>query len=71
MPEGKPEKDSNALAPWALVGQLGMVAAGPIVISVLLGVYLDLGPGLFVVLILAGIAAGIVGAYRVIAPFLK
>lgn len=71
MPHPERESPAKQLGPVALVGQLGLVIAGPIVIAVLAAVYLDVAPVVFILFLGAGIAAGIVGAYRIIAPFLK
>lgn len=58
-----------------LMGQFGFVIAIPIALGSILGNYLD-GvthmKSLFLILgLLLGLAAGIFGAYRVLAPFLK
>jgi hypothetical protein len=71
MPDRDLKSATKQLGPIALVGQLGLVIAGPIVIAVLLAVYFDAAPVVFILFIGVGIAAGILGAYRIIAPFIK
>jgi ATP synthase protein I len=69
---GKPEKESrsSALMSLALVGQLGVVVAAPIVGGVLIGRWLDgrLGGGglILIAMILLGIVAGVYGAYSML-----
>lgn len=64
----------QGLGALALVGQVGLAVAAPIVAGVVGGLFLDRflgGTGLMLVpAILLGIAAGIVGAYRVIVTHL-
>jgi F0F1-type ATP synthase assembly protein I len=70
VPE-KPPSQQSALRVLALVGQLGLVMALPIVVGVIGGVYLDAwlgGKGLvLVVMILLGIGGGVAGVYRLLA----
>lgn len=70
MPE-KPRIQQSAPRALALVGQLGLVMALPIVAGVVGGVYLDAwlgGKGLvLVVMILLGIGGGVAGVYRLLA----
>jgi F0F1-type ATP synthase assembly protein I len=70
---GKPENGSrsSALMSLALVGQLGVVVAAPIVGGVLIGKWLDSlagGGGLILIgMILLGIVVGVYGAYKMLA----
>ena len=71
MPDSRDPKGPLAgLSALALVGQLGLVMALPIVAGVLAGAYLDewLGGGgaLVAVGVLAGLGAGIVGVYGIL-----
>ncbi|MFO7974959.1 MAG: AtpZ/AtpI family protein [Candidatus Hydrogenedentota bacterium] len=70
MPEEPPSQQS-VLRALALVGQLGLVIAAPIVVSVIGGVYLDAwlkGRGIvLVVMIVLGVGGGIAGGYRLLA----
>ncbi len=60
----------RALSALALVSQLGLVVAAPIVGGVIAGKYLDTwlgGSGLILVgMILFGVASGVYGAYRIL-----
>ena len=76
--EQKPENASKeSLAAVALVGQLGLAVAVPIVAGVAGGLYIKdaVGGGWGVAAMLAGVFVGIgaalVLAYRLIAPFLN
>ncbi len=70
MPE-QPSRDASALRAWALVGQLGLTMAVPIVAGVLGGIYLDAwlgGTGIvLVVMILLGVGVGAAGVYGLLA----
>jgi len=73
-PKGGPQE---SLAAVAVVGQLGLAVAAPIVVGVAAGVYLEhrWGGGVGAAALVGGIVLGIGGAgvagYRVSAPFLK
>lgn len=71
MPPSKPEKDREGLQAVVLVGQLGAAVSLPIALGALAGAYLDRGPLVLVALILLGVVAGIVGAYRIVKPYLE
>lgn len=70
VPE-KPPSQPGALRAMALVGQLGLVMAVPIVLGVAAGVYLDAWLGgrgaVLAVMILLGIGGGAAGVYRLLA----
>lgn len=70
MPPPKPGKNREGLQAVALVGQLGAVISLPIVLGALAGAYLDRGPLVLVTLIILGVIAGMVGAYRIVKPYL-
>ena len=58
----------------ALVGQLGLVIAIPLVLGYLGGTYLDdlTNTNVFLYLgLLLGLVVGIFGAYRLLSPYLK
>lgn len=66
-----PQEDTaNVLTTLTLVGHLGLVMAASVVAGFLLGHYLDemLGtaPVLTIILLLAGIAGGLVAVYRLV-----
>lgn len=60
----------SGLSALVLVGQVGLVVALPIVGGVIGGIYLDrvIGGGgiILIVTILAGIAVGVIGAFRLL-----
>lgn len=69
------QKPPSVWESFALLGQLGFIIVIPMVLGYILGNYLD-GvthmKSLFLLLgLLLGLVAGIFGAYRVLAPFLK
>ena len=75
MTQGKPDPDWNMVTAFALLGQLGLTVAIPIVLGGIVGKYLDTWPhtrGIVLLLtILLGIAAGAYGAYRLLAKELN
>ena len=66
----EPPSQQSALRALALVGQLGLVMALPIVLGVIGGVYLDAwlgGTGIVLIgMILLGIGGGVAGVYRLL-----
>ena len=67
---GGDKKEVGGLSALALIGQVGFVMAFSIVGGVLLGVHLDrwLGTGgiAVILMIFVGIAAGVMGVYRIV-----
>ena len=67
----EPPSQQSALRALALVGQLGLVMAAPIVLGVLGGVYLDAWLGdtglVLIGMILLGVGGGVAGVYRLLA----
>jgi predicted F0F1-ATPase subunit len=75
MTERKPDSDWNLATAFALLGQLGLTVAIPIVLGGVVGKYLDTllhAHGVVLLLmILLGIAAGAYGAYLLLAKELN
>lgn len=76
-PGPKPSDDNQRtnLGPLGMVTQLGFVFAGPVVGGALGAYYIErrFGGGALVIVsgVLLGVVAGIVGAYRVVKPYLE
>lgn len=72
---GPDPKDASWVRGLALVSQLGLVFAAPVVLGALIGQALEArfaGRGLILVAgVLVGVAAGAVAAYRLIARVMK
>lgn len=71
----RPDSELSAYSAVALIGQLGLTVAVPIILCAVAGKYLDAwvhahGVVLFILLVL-GIAAGGFGAYRMLAKDLN
>ena len=75
MSQRKPDSDWSTFTAFALVGQLGLTVALPIVLCGFIGNYLDTWLHahriVLLLMLLLGIAAGVYGAYRLLAKELN
>lgn len=67
-------KNAEGMRALALVGQLGIAMAAPIVMGAFFGAYLEKrygGGGLILIGgVLGGVVLGMLGAYRIVSPYL-